>query len=149
MSALPSFSGVLSTLHPRDSAVHAYNYDGRLYTPLHTPLEDAAISGLVQRLRILSSPSSLSGHCSLILGEDPRFVAQLRALLDAAGLPFFSLVTDLSLYFEVSAAAARACGGAKKLVFGALRRYKPLNNFMVLTPTPTLFNPNPNPHIIR
>jgi hypothetical protein len=69
-----------------------------LFNPHDTPVEDAAIGSIVSRLRIVRG-STQSQNNRAVLAEDPRFVQQLVALLEAAsGLPFFSTCNDTSLY---------------------------------------------------
>ena len=60
-----------------------------LYNEVDTPVEEDAISALVSRLILTRSSDSQQGN-KLVIGEDPRFVNQLNALLDASpNLPFF------------------------------------------------------------
>ena len=82
-----------------------------LYNAWETPAEDAAISELCKRLRLVKS----SNEMKLVLGEDEKFVTQLRSLLDAAHLPFFYVCDDLRLGFECSSEAVKEAGSLRKL----------------------------------
>lgn len=72
-----------------------------LYNPVDMPFEDAAITKMLQRLKLVRTYATNAAR--LILGEDPQFVQQLKTLLDASAkaLPFFYLVNDLCVSFEV------------------------------------------------
>ena len=102
-----------------------------LYTPDETPIEDAAISALVNRLKIVRS-LDLNKENMVVMGEDPRFVSQLNKLLAASpSLPFFSTCNDLSVYFEVDGSDQQdGKSGIRLAVFGAIRANKPLHKFL-------------------
>ncbi len=101
-----------------------------LYSPEETPVEDAAISALVSRLKIVRS-LDLNKENMVVMGEDPRFVSQLNKLLSAKpSLPFFSTCNDLSVYFEVDGNGHDGTSGIRLAVFGAIRANKPLHNFL-------------------
>ena len=103
-----------------------------IYNPIETPAEDEAISKIVNRLRIVQT-SSVRSPNKLLLAEDPRLVAQMNHMLDhATDLPFFCTCSSTSLYFEAD--AKKLSGGStglKNLVFGSVRKSKPLHNFLV------------------
>jgi hypothetical protein len=105
------------------NAVHYYN-------PWDTPAEDAAVSDLVSRLRLVRSKTS-SGSSYLILAEEPKFVASLNTLLNSsATLPFFSIINDLTLTFEVHDEKLLEHSSIRSFVFGHIRNYKPLCSFL-------------------
>ena len=95
-----------------------------------TPVEDQAISDLLSRVRVLECKD---GKPSLLLTEDPKYVSQVKALVDAAAnLPFFTVVNELTLLFAVDASSlskASIC----RAVFGNLRQSKSLYKFLVNT----------------
>lgn len=106
------------------SAVYFYN-------PWETPAEDAVLSNLVSRLRLVRSKTS-SGSSSLIVAEDPHFVNTLKALLDnSAALPFFSIINDLTLTFEVHDEKLLEHTSIRSFVFSNVRNAKTLCNFLV------------------
>eukprot|EP01038_Epipyxis_sp_PR26KG_P009215 gene9215-12426_t len=105
-----------------------------LYNPWDTPQEDAAITAIINRLRILRTRSS----SKFILAEDPKFVSQLKGMFTqntAAPLPFFAIINDLTMSFEVDEEHVRknSDGSVRCLVFGALRNHKILHNFLIST----------------
>lgn len=105
-----------------------------LFNPTETPDEDAAVSELVQRLRIIkgANAAKIDTDKRLILAEDPRFVAQLKKLLDSVpSLPFFCNCNDTNLYFDTDRDTLAAEGSIRRLVFGNIRLYKPLHAFLV------------------
>jgi hypothetical protein len=79
-----------------------------LYNPIDTPVEDLAISQMVGRLKLIRSHATNSSQ--LILAEDPLLVQQIKNLMDASAksLPFFYLVNDLYLSFEVDEMAIKS-----------------------------------------
>ena len=121
---------VQHTLYPKILSDASFS----LFNPVETPDEDAAISELVQRLRIIkgTNAAKLDADRRLILAEDPRFVAQLKRLLDSVpALPFFCNCNDTNLYFDTDRDTLAAEGSIRHLVFGHIRRYKPLHTFLV------------------
>lgn len=101
------------------------------YNPWETPAEDAVLTDLVSRLRIVRSKTS-SGSSSLIVAEDPKFVGTLKALLDgSAALPFFSIINDLTLTFEVHDEKLLDQSSIRSFVFSNVRKTKTLCNFLV------------------
>ena len=105
-----------------------------VYTPQETPAEDQALSNIVSRLRIVRTAGTRNPNL-LVLSEDPRFVAQLRSLLDAAtDMPFFCTCSETTLYFEVDVNSLDTFGeGLKPMVFGAIRGNTPLHSFLTTT----------------
>lgn len=104
-----------------------------LYNPIDTPAEDQAIAEVISRCKIVRGKNGNE----ILLTEDPKLVKQLKTLLDASGniLPFFSLVNDLNLSFEVDEEHLRAVEGKKtpslrSVVFSSLRNYQPLYAFL-------------------
>lgn len=109
-----------------------------LYNTFDTPLEDSVVSDLLKRLRLVRSRrTSIS---ELIITEDPKFLNQLKLLLDAAAnnLPFFYIVNDYYLSFEVDDQLLRQDGkehnntriSVRSIVFGSLRKQKALYAFL-------------------
>ena len=102
---------------------------GDLFTHYETPQEEAAINGMLNRLKFVKRPESMD-ESSLMFAEDPKLVTTLKDMLDAANLPFFFTINDLCLCFEVDAAASKARGCIKKLVFGIIRNKKELSQYI-------------------
>ena len=97
------------------------------YNPWETPVEDRAMMDLCNRLRLVNTGQKTV----CVVSEDPKFIMKLRDLIDKASLPFFSIVNEVSLLFEVGREAANEAGSVQKLVFGSIRKYPPLRNFLV------------------
>lgn len=117
-----------------DSKKYLSDASFTLYNPFDTPEEDAAISDLVSRLRIVkgSNSSKLEPEKCLVVAEDPRFVAQLKKLLDSvASLPFFCNCNETSLFFDVDKDTLEKNGNIRQLVFGSIRKQKSLHSFLV------------------
>lgn len=108
-----------------------------LYNPQDTPAEDKVISDVVSRLRVVRTRTNQS---ELIITEDPRFVGQLKTLLDthANSLPFFYLVNGLNITFEVDEEQLKPKADQKdkppvslrSFVFSHLRSQKALYSFL-------------------
>ena len=100
------------------------------YNPWDTPAEDAAISDFVSRLRLVRARSAVP---TLVVAEEPKFVAQFKTLLDAssANLPFFYGLNDMMLLFQTDVAQLKDKSSIRSFVFGKLRSSKALYNFMV------------------
>lgn len=98
----------------------------RFYNPFDTPYEDTMLTELSQRLRLVNTASK---SC-LILSEDSKFIKKLKEYIQLAALPFFTIVNEISILFEVSNDAVRQSGSIQKLVFGSIRKYKPLQHFL-------------------
>ncbi|RYH31540.1 hypothetical protein EON65_02390, partial [archaeon] len=109
-----------------------------LYNPQDTPAEDKVISDIVSRLRVVRTRTNQS---ELIITEDPRFVGQLKMLLDthANSLPFFYLVNGLNITFEVDEELLKpkaeqkdkATVSLRSFVFSYLRSQKALYTFLM------------------
>ena len=100
------------------------------YNPWETPAEDAVITDLVSRLRLVRSKTS-SGSSKLIMAEDPKFVSSLKILLDnSATLPFFSILNDLTLTFEVHDEKLVGQSSIRSFVFSHIRSCKSLCTFL-------------------
>lgn len=106
-----------------------YNPDSRyLYNPWDTPIEDAAITEMISRIRLVRGFSTAS---TLVIAEDMKFVNQMKDLIDKApDLPFFTVVNDLTLCFEVDDACLTGSQHISQFVFGHIRKYKALHNFL-------------------
>lgn len=100
------------------------------YNPWETPAEDAVITDLVSRLRLVRSKTS-SGSSKLILAEEPKFVSSLKTLLDhSTSLPFFSILNDLTLTFEVHDEKLVGQTSIRSFVFSHIRSCKSLCTFL-------------------
>lgn len=127
-----SLRAIFQRLHSYDKD-SSYLHGPLTYNPWETPVEDAAISEMVGRLRLVNSPV---GPSKLILAEDPKFVGQLKSLIANIGAtPFFCLASDLVLYFELDSDALLGAADGQgttieKVVFGTIRKIKPLYNFL-------------------
>ncbi|KAJ1416441.1 hypothetical protein B484DRAFT_401181, partial [Ochromonadaceae sp. CCMP2298] len=98
------------------------------YNPWDTPAEDAAVTGLVSRLKLVRSTGSAS---CLFIAEEPKFVASLKKLLDdSASLPFFCVANDTTMAFEVDDLSLTSAS-IRSFVFSKIRNYKSLYNFLV------------------
>ena len=110
----------------------SYNSPKFLYNPWEFPAEEAALSDMVARLRLVRGSSGSIFGAKLMLVEDPRFVVQLKKLLDtSATLPFFYICNETNLYFEVDGDLLAKEGSIKRLVFGSIRKQKNLHSFLV------------------
>lgn len=112
------------------------------YNPWETPSENTAIAEVVDRLRLVIGQGTPS---QLIFAEDPKFVQQLKTHINSGNndLPFFSVVNELLVSFEVDAAALEgrntgsnnkkeevAAISMEKVVFGSIRKCKTLYSFI-------------------
>eukprot|EP01033_Poteriospumella_lacustris_P005213 gene5213-3723_t len=81
-----------------------------LYNPVDTPQEDAAVSAMLARLKLVRSHATNSAQ--LVLAEDPLLVQQIKTLMDASAkaLPFFYVLNDLYVSFEVDEMAINRLG---------------------------------------
>lgn len=106
-----------------------FNQDSlQFYNPWDTPGEDKAISDFLSRLRVVRSRNY--SNLTLICAEDPKLMETLKGLLRAASsLPFFALLNDLTLNFEVDEDALQG-KTIRSFVFGGIRAHKPLYNFL-------------------
>jgi Ca2+-binding EF-hand superfamily protein len=101
------------------------------YDPVQTPYEDAALGGMVRRIRLLRGDNS---KAKLVFAEDKRFVDQLRGIIDAdVNLPFFSVVNDLSVSFEVDNDAIESEVSIQQHIFGSIRQSRALMSFLTTT----------------
>jgi hypothetical protein len=97
------------------------------YNPWEVPVEDRAMMELCSRLRLVNT-----GQKTIcVVSEDPKFIAKLRDLIDKASLPFFCIVNEIAVLFEVGKEAAEKAGSVQKLVFGSIRKHPALRNFLV------------------
>jgi hypothetical protein len=116
-----------------------------LYNAFDSPIEDSVITGLLFRLRLVRN--RLTDVSELILAEDPKLIKRLNSVFDhvAVHLPFFSLVNEYSLSFDVddqllckSKNTTRKHGShgheqrisIRNLVFDCLRKHKGLSAFV-------------------
>lgn len=99
------------------------------YNPVDTPLEDQAVTDMLKRLRLVRSGGSPS---TITLAEDPSFVLELKGFLDAMAndVPFFVLLNDVNLSFEIDKNSLSQNKTIEKVVFSAVRKNKPLVKFM-------------------
>jgi Ca2+-binding EF-hand superfamily protein len=106
-----------------------YNPDSRyLFNPWDTPVEDNAITEMISRIRLVRGFSTPS---TLIIAEDMKFVNQMKEIIDKApNLPFFTVVNDLTLCFEVDDASLVGSQHISQFVFGHIRKYKALHSFL-------------------
>lgn len=96
------------------------------YNPLDTPMEDKAITDLLSKLRVVNN-----GHKNiLLLSEDSKFVQTLQGLIEKANLPFFTIVNEIAIIFEVSKDSVQKARSMQKLVFGSIRKNKNLCTFI-------------------
>jgi hypothetical protein len=107
-----------------------------LYNPWDLPNEDRAITDMLSRLHLLRGADCSS---QLVIGEDPKFVGQLKSLLECTSLPCFSTVNELTLSFQTDAASLESHAlknkisvpsSLKQLVFGSIRANRPLLTFL-------------------
>jgi hypothetical protein len=103
------------------------DFDVGLFNPTDTPHEDRVLSDIVRRLRLVES----SKKVQMYLSEDPRLINELRDILEKTDLPFFSVVSDISVSFELSKAEVEKAGSLRKAVFSNIRKKKTLTNFLV------------------
>lgn len=97
------------------------------YNPWETPVEDRAMMDLCSRLRLVNT-----GQKTIcVVSEDPKFIEKLRDLIDKSSLPFFCIVNEIAILFEVGKEAAEKAGSVQKLVFGSIRKHPTLRNFLV------------------
>lgn len=106
-----------------------------LYNPHDTPAEDLVISTLLSRCKLLTEHSSSSSGMNrfsrqLVLGEDNQIISDLKSILDniAESLPFFFLLNDLVLLFEIDYNGVFqgmnvTSGGIRHFVFSHLRKH--------------------------
>lgn len=120
--------GIKPELFERDKDKRQfYEYASRFYNPYETPYEDRMLMELCQRLRLVNT-----GHKTcLIIAEELKFINKLKELIQQASLPFFSIVNEVSLLFEVSIEAVNKVGSIQKLVFGSIRKNKALRYFLM------------------
>jgi Ca2+-binding EF-hand superfamily protein len=114
---------------PTDVRMKCYNpYAYHYYNPWDTPYEDAAISGVITRLRLIRGENTKS---KLIISEEEKFVQQIKTILDnSVELPFFCSVNETVLRFDVEAAVITD-QSICRYIFGNIRKQKPLYSFLV------------------
>jgi hypothetical protein len=81
------------------------------------------------RLNLLTVARSTS----LTTSEQKKFVHHLRALIQAAKLPFFVRVNDLCMSFEVDTETVNKWGNLRKVIFGTIKKDRALWNFLSTT----------------
>jgi hypothetical protein len=143
ISSFPSRSKLLQWLQPKikkvedvakklgTSATTIYNARSwQLYNPVDTPCEDQAITEMLKRLRLVQSSGTKPS--SIMLAEDPSFILELKKLLDsmANDVPFFSILNDVSLSFEIDNNALSSTKTIEKIVFSSVRKNKALLKFI-------------------
>ena len=97
------------------------------YNSVETPVENRAFTELCSRFRLVNNGT----HTTLTVAEDSKFVAKLKELFEKSNVPFFVIVNEISILFEVSNKNAEEAGSMQKLVFGSIRKNKALCNFLV------------------
>ena len=97
------------------------------YNSVETPVEDRSFNELCSRFRLVNNGT----HTTLTVAEDPKFVDKLKDLMEKANMPFFVIVNEISILFELSNKNAIEAGSMQKLVFGSIRKNKSLCNFLV------------------
>jgi len=97
------------------------------YNSIETPVEDRTFTDLCSRFRLVNNGT----QTTLTVAEDPKFVDKLKDLMEEANMPFFVIVNEISILFELSNRNAEEAGSMQKLVFGNIRKNRPLCNFLV------------------
>ena len=113
--------------HIRNTLTNMDDEGFKLYNPWDTPAEDAAISDLLSRLRLVRDTVK---KAELVLAEDAKFLQQFKTLLDGATLPFFSILDETTLRFEVDGSLVKPTSFLRSVVFGALRSNKAVFAFI-------------------
>ena len=113
--------------HIRNTLTYVDDDGYKLYNPWDTPAEDAAISDLLSRLRLVRGTAKKS---CLVLAEDAKFLQQFKTLLEGAALPFFSILDETTLRFEVDSNLMTPTTSLRSVVFGALRSNKAVYAFI-------------------
>ncbi|GMI54341.1 hypothetical protein TeGR_g8450 [Tetraparma gracilis] len=91
--------------------------------------EEGAFWRYCMRLNLLTVARSTS----LTTSEQKKFVHHLRALIQAAKLPFFVRVNDLCMSFEVDTETVNKWGNLRKVIFGTIKKDRALWNFLSTT----------------